>query len=116
MLVALCASAPARSQELCPELTRLQAEADEAWTKTAVLSAPDRCHAYVQFSVAWADVARYARKHRESCGVSAASLADIERRHRDAVELRVKACGGLRESTGPKGERNLFPPEVRPRW
>jgi hypothetical protein len=116
MLVALCASAPARSQEQCPELTRLQAEADETWTKTAMLSAPDRCHAYVQFSVAWADVAHYARRHRELCGVSAASLADIERRHRDAVEQRVMACGGLREAIRPKDERNLFPPEVRPRW
>ena len=115
VLVALCASAPARSQEQCPELTRLLAEADDAWTKTAGLSAADRCHGYLQYSVAWADVERYARKHRESCGVSAASLADIERRHRDAVEQHVKACGGPREPTGPKGQRNLFPPEIRPR-
>ncbi|XUM20308.1 hypothetical protein ACRAVF_22395 [Bradyrhizobium oligotrophicum S58] len=116
MLVALCASAPARSEQQCPELTRLQAEADAAWSKIAGLSTPEHCHAYVQFSIAWADVERYARKHRESCGVSAALLADIERRHRDAVNQRINACGGPRESTESKGRRNLFPPEVRPRW
>jgi len=114
MMVSLCLCAPAGAQEYCAELAQLFAEADGALNKTADLAGQDRCYGYVHYSVAWAEIASYARKHRESCGVSAASLTDIDKRHRESVEQRVDACGGLRTSPRPKGERRLFPPEIRP--
>lgn len=114
-LLGFCTTA--KSQERCPEWTRLNAEAEEALKKAAGLVAQDRCDGYVRYSVAWAELARYARKHSEHCGISASSLSDIEKRHRKAVEERENACGGLRRSSAPpRYERYTFPPEIRPRW
>jgi hypothetical protein len=110
-------AAPATSQDKCPKLTRLYAEADQALNKTNGLAAQERCDAYVHVSVAWADIAKYARDQKEACDISMASLSDIDQRHRAAVAERVSACGGLRKSTLPGGgERRRFPPEIRSRW
>jgi hypothetical protein len=55
-LFGLCT--PASSQERCPELTRLNAEAEEALKKAAGLVEQDRCDAYVRYSVTWAEIAK----------------------------------------------------------
>ena len=110
-LVSFCT--PATSQERCPELTQLYAEADEALKKAATLTAQDRCDAYLKFSVTWAEIARYAHNHSELCEISISSLSDIDKRHRQAVEERENACGGRRGSLHPFVRRE-FPPEIRP--
>ncbi|QPF85841.1 hypothetical protein IC762_05925 [Bradyrhizobium genosp. L] len=108
-LLGFCASAGA--QESCPELARLNADAEAALKKASRLAAQDRCDAYVHYSVAWADLARYARDHREPCGISAASLSDIDKGHRRAVTEREDACGGLRRNPALLQGRT-FPPEI----
>jgi hypothetical protein len=116
VVLLLCISPPAEALELCPELAQLYAQAEAASSKVEDSASPDRCYPYVHYSVAWSDLERYARKHQETCGVSPALLADIKRRHHAAVTQRVNACGGVRETRVPEGERRLFPPEIRPLW
>jgi hypothetical protein len=117
MIALLAFATPADSQERCPELTRLYAEADAALGKTAGLVTPERCYAYVHFSVAWAEVAKYAHDHRELCDISPASLSDIDQRHHKAVAEREDACGGRRRNSALSEHRErTFPPEIRPRW
>jgi hypothetical protein len=111
-LLGLCM--PAGAQEACPELTRLHAEAEAALQKADGLAGQDRCYAYVRYSVAWADIKTYAYGHSEPCGLSAAALSDLTKRHRKAVEAREDACGGRRRDwEPPKTERKMFPPEFR---
>jgi hypothetical protein len=107
---------PAASQEQCPELARLHAEADAALSRATGLVAQERCDAYVHFSVAWAEIARYAHDHRDACDMSAGSLTDIDKRHQQAVAERVDACGGLRKSALPQRREYTFPAEIRPSW
>jgi len=112
-LVSFCT--PATSQERCPELTQLYAEADAALKRAAALAAQDRCNAYIKFSVTWAEIARYARNHSELCDISLSSLSDIDKRHHEAVEERENVCGGPRGSPDRPARRGyMFPPEVRP--
>jgi hypothetical protein len=56
-IVLLSVAPPAWSQEACPQLTHLYAEADEALTKAAGLAGQDRCNGYIRHSAAWADIA-----------------------------------------------------------
>ncbi|GLH77980.1 hypothetical protein SSBR45G_28880 [Bradyrhizobium sp. SSBR45G] len=91
----------------------MYAEAEAASGKVVDVAGADLCSRYVQYSVAWADLERSARKHQDACDVAPALLADIKRHHRAAVAQRVEACGGLRAS---KADGHLFPLEIRPRW
>ena len=105
---------PAGAQEACPELTKLQAEADAALHKADGLAGPDRCYAYIHYSVAWTEIKSYAYAHSEPCGLSAAALSDLSARHRKAVEAREDACGGRRRDwEPPKTERKMFPPDIQ---
>jgi hypothetical protein len=107
---------PAGAQEACPELTRLHAEADAALEKATGLAGPDRCYAYIHYSVAWTEIKSYAYAHSEPCGLSAATLSDLAARHRKAIEAREDMCGGRRRDwEPPKTERKMFPPELRMR-
>src|SRR5438477_356941 len=57
MIVALsCLCMPANAQDSCSELARLRAEGDTALKKAAQLTGPERCYAYVHYSVAWSDI------------------------------------------------------------
>ena len=104
-MIAVCAScAQARGEAPCPELTRLRSKAVEA-AKGAFGAPSERCEALVRLSMAWEDVADYARDHREACEISQTSLADMEKRHRDAVLERKEVCAGR--------PARVFPPELR---
>ncbi|MET4390704.1 hypothetical protein ABIB73_006489 [Bradyrhizobium sp. F1.4.3] len=117
MMLLIGFTAPAASQDPCSTLTRPYSEADTALKKAAGLVAQDRCDAYVRFSVAWAEVAKYARDHSEACDISAPSLSDIDKHHRQAVSEREEACGGRRRNSAlPEHRNRTFPPEIRPRW
>jgi hypothetical protein len=106
---------PVVSQERCSDLDRLTAEAETTSASAAGSVGTGRCDAYIRYSVAWAEAAKYARSNREHCGISASSLSEINERHRKAVAQRIDACGGLNSnSTLPKGERHIFPPEIWP--
>ena len=102
-VVGFCSQVAA--QERCPELTRLRSEAAEALKKATRVAIQDRCDAYIRVSIAWAEIARYAKDHRELCDISIPSLSEIDELHREAVETRTNICLGPRSS---------FPPEVRP--
>src|SRR6516164_6008380 len=80
------------AQERCPELTRLRSEAAEVSKQATRVATPDRCEAYIRFSMAWRDLARYANDHRVPCEVSEASLSEIDKRHREAVKARDNVC------------------------
>lgn len=111
-LIGLCT--PAGAQETCPELTKLHAEAETALQKADVLAGPDRCYAYIHYSVAWTEIKSYAYAHSEPCGLSAEALSDLSTRHRKAVEAREDACGGRRPNwEPPKAERKMFPPDIQ---
>jgi hypothetical protein len=105
---------PVASQEQCSQLNRFTAEAEANFVKAAGQVGPDRCNAFIHYSAAWAETAKYARHHRVHCNISASALSDIDKRHRRAVAERIDVCGGLNRSSLPEGER--FPPEIRPRW
>jgi hypothetical protein len=94
-----------RAETPCPELTRLRSKAVEAAKRTFGASMSERCEATVRLSMAWEDVTEYARDHRESCEISQASLADMEKRHREAVQERKEVCAGR--------PARVFPPEIR---
>jgi hypothetical protein len=108
ILIALVGlSSPAVAQAQCPELTRLRAEAAAASTQTRGAPALGRCEAYIRFSIAWNDVAKYAGDNREACDISSPTMNDIERRHREVVQARDNVCTGRRPRP--------FPAEVIPR-
>ena len=104
-MIGLCAScAQVRAEAQCPELARLRGQAVEAAKRT--VGAPSgRCEALVRLSMAREDVADYARDHREACEISQTSLADMEKRHREAVLERKEVCAGR--------PARLYPPELR---
>src|SRR5262249_5951330 len=83
-----------RAEAPCPELTRLRSDAADAARLRSSAPMPDRCEAYIRFSLAWAEIAQYARDHRESCDVSQSSLDAMEKRHREAVQERKEICAG----------------------
>lgn len=113
VITLLGACAPVSVQESCPELSHLRAEAERAFNKATEPVVQDRCAAYVHYSVASAEIRRYAYNHHELCGVSAASLRDIDSSHHRAVAERESACGGHRDLSIER-KRGLFPPEIRP--
>jgi hypothetical protein len=92
VLVGFCSQASA--QALCPELIRLRSEAAEASARVRDFSAPNRCAAYVRFSMAWDEIIQYANDHRGMCDISNISLSDFEKQHREAVEARKNICAG----------------------
>jgi hypothetical protein len=94
-IIALGASCyPVRAEAPCPELTRLRSEAADAAKLRSSAPTRDRCEAYIRFSMAWAEIAEYARDHRESCDISQGSLDAMEKRHREAVHERKELCAG----------------------
>lgn len=108
--------AQARAQEQCPELTQLRSDAADALRKATGAATQDRCDAYIRYSIAWADTARYAHSHRELCGISLSSLSEIDRYHGKAVEERETVCGGSHHVSPPPERKYTFPAEIRPRW
>lgn len=94
----------ALAHDRCPELTRLHGEANEALNTATALAVSDRCEAYTRFTVAWGNIASYARDHRALCGITANALDEINKRRADAAELTRRSCMGRRPS---------FPPEIR---
>jgi hypothetical protein len=84
----------ANAQELCPELTRLRSEAQEALKQSRTVPASERCYIFNRLSVAWGVVAQYANDNRESCHISVPSLNEFERYHREAVQGRDNVCAG----------------------
>jgi hypothetical protein len=85
---------PANTQELCPELTRLRREAQEALKRSRTVPAWERCYMYHRLSVAWSAVAQYANENRESCQISIPSLNELERYRDEAVSGRDNVCAG----------------------
>jgi hypothetical protein len=100
-LVGFCSQASAQAQ--CPELTRLRGEAVEA-IKHMTDGPTGRCAAYNRFSAAWGAIEQYAKDHREMCDISAVSLSEIEKRHREAERARDNVCAGR--------PLRPFPPEI----
>jgi hypothetical protein len=101
-LVGFCSQANA--QDRCPELTRLRSDAAHAVEQMRGVPTSDRCAAYTRFSAARGAMAKYANNHRELCDISILSLAEFEKRHREAIKARENVCAS----------RALlpFPPEV----
>jgi hypothetical protein len=104
-LALIAFSVRASPQAQCPELDRLRREVAEAAKDLTGSQTPDRCQAYIRFSVAWAAIARYASEHRETCDISISSLDQFEKRHREAVSARDDICAG----------HLPFPPEINRR-
>jgi hypothetical protein len=90
-LVGFCSQVNAQAP--CQELTRLRSEAADAIKQTTGDPA-GRCEAYNRFSDAWGAIAEYANDHRESCNISAISLVELEKRHREAETARDNVCAG----------------------
>jgi hypothetical protein len=84
----------ANAQALCPELTRLRSEAQEALKQSRTVPASERCNMYIRLSVAWGAVAQYANDNRESCHISIPSLNEFEWYHREVVKGRDNVCEG----------------------
>ena len=82
------------AQAPCLELTRLRSEVVEASKEVMDVPTPARCEAYIRFSTAWNEVARYANENRELCAISLSSLGEFEKRHREAVVARDNVCAG----------------------
>jgi hypothetical protein len=101
-LLGFCIQASA--QALCPELTGLRSEAQEAQKQSRTVPASERCYMYNRLSKAWGAVAHYANDNREPCRISAASLNEFEQYHREAVRDRDNVCAGR--------PLRPFPPEV----
>lgn len=92
------------AHDRCPELTRLHGEANEALKKATGMAASDRCEAHTRFTMAWGEVASYAKDHRALCGITADALDEINKRRADAAELTSSSC---------MGRRPPFPAEIR---
>lgn len=90
-LVGFCSHANANAQAPCPELNQLRSEAADAIEQMTGDPA-GRCEAYSRFSAAWGAIAEYANNHRESCNISAISLVELEKRHREAETARDNIC------------------------
>jgi hypothetical protein len=84
----------ANAQALCPELTQLRSEAQEALKQSMTVPASERCYMYNRLSVAWGAILQYANDNREPCHISILSLNEFERYHREAVKDRDNVCAG----------------------
>lgn len=93
-IVAFGCCVQADAQALCPELTRLRSEAQDALKQARIVPADERCFRYNRLSQAWDAVAQFASDNREACRVSTASLNDFELYHRQAVKDRGLVCTG----------------------
>jgi hypothetical protein len=82
------------AQTPCPELVRLRNAATETWKHAMRAPPTERCAALYQASLAAEETLKYADNNRESCGISAPSLNQVERYHREAVQARDNACAG----------------------
>jgi hypothetical protein len=88
----------------CTELVRLRDAANETW-KQAMRAPPlERCGALHQASLATEATVQFANKNRESCGIPAPMLNQVEMHHREAVQARDNACAGR--------PLRPFPPEI----
>jgi hypothetical protein len=94
----------ALAHDRCPELTRLHREANEALKKATGMATSDRCEAYTRFTMAWGNIASYAKNHRAPCGITANAFDEINKRRADAAELTRNSC---------MGRRPPFPAEIR---
>jgi hypothetical protein len=113
-VIGFCAQA--RAQERCPELTQLRSDAADALRKATGAATQARCDAYIRYSVAWADTARWAHSHRELCGISLSSLSEIDSYHSKAVDERETVCGRPHHVSPPSERKYTFPAEIRPHW
>lgn len=75
----------ALAHERCPELTRLHDEANEALKKATGMATSDRCEVYTRFTMAWGNIASYAKVHRGLCGITASALDEINKRRADVA-------------------------------
>jgi hypothetical protein len=91
-LVGFCI--PAKAQPICPELSRLRSEAQQALRQSRTVAAPERCYMYNRLSEAWRAVAQYANDNREACHIAIASLDELERYHEEAIKDRDNVCAG----------------------
>lgn len=115
--IVLLGAVRAQTPSPCPELLQLSADAKAAFTRAEGLEGQDRCNALIHYSVAWADLRKYAQDHSDLCGISESSLNDIAKSHRRAVRTREDACGGRRAwPLSAQRGGSSFPPEIRPRW
>ncbi|VIO77367.1 hypothetical protein [Bradyrhizobium ivorense] len=105
LLVAFCSGAKAQAR--CPELTKLRSDAAEAAKQMTGVPTSDRCEAYTRFSLAWGDIVRYAADHRDPCDISSTTLTELEKRYREAKEMRDNVCAGrpLRPFPPEKNQR-----------
>ena len=101
-LVGICNQACAEAQ--CPELIRLRHETAMASKQTIGVPTSQRCESYNRVSTAWDAVVQYAADHREACNISSASLDDLEKYHRGALEARDNVCAGR--------PARPFPPDI----
>jgi hypothetical protein len=103
----------ASAQDRCPELARLRSDAAHAAEQMGVPTS-ERCVEYTYFSVAWGAIARYANDHRELCGISALSLDEIDKRHREAIRARENVCAGRAPSISARSHSTLIAAEDQP--
>ena len=82
------------AEMLCPDLERLRSEATEASKQVTRDPESIRCGSYHRFARAAEATVEYAHNNRESCGISAESLEQMERYHRVAVRDRNNFCAG----------------------
>ena len=84
----------AAAQTPCAELVRLRNAATESWKQAMRLPRSERCGALYHASLAAEATLKYANSNRESCGISARLLNDLEGYHRQAVQARDNVCAG----------------------
>ena len=88
---------PASAQAQCPELTRLLFKVADAsyQTRGGPIPTSGLCASYVRLTMAWDDVIKYVKEHREWCDVSTVSPNVLEKNHDEAVKARNNVCAGL---------------------
>jgi hypothetical protein len=84
----------ANAQTPCPELERLRNEAAEVSKQMTRDPESIRCGSYYRLARAAEAIVGYAHDNRQSCGISAESLDQMEGYHRVAVQNRDNFCGG----------------------
>jgi len=94
----------AQAQVPCPEVLQIRNAATEIWKKAMRAPTSELCNALVDASSATRATLEYARTNRESCGISARWLSDVEQYNREAVQARDNACAGR--------PLQAFPPDI----
>jgi hypothetical protein len=84
----------AHAQAPCPEVVRLRNTATEAWKQAMRVPTAERCKALDHASSATRTTLDYATHNRESCGISAQLLNQIEKYDREAEQAHDNACAG----------------------